>query len=195
MLIKNTLPLKRVLHAVGPRTSASTRASTRKWVLNVRYTYIHYYSHLSTHDSRPMHFSDVAARNTITKLSWQWYTVHDHCHIIALRYVTRAVAGPDTRTAFSYLPNTQLLNPFISWAFFSAATAEGKINGLIKQQTATFVCFHCEYHTLTCRIGPPSNRHQIRNVWQADGALQHRLITLMQVKPFRDYQLLRFKVS
>ena len=40
VLIKNTLPLKRVLHAVGPRTSASTRASTRKWVLNVRYAYI-----------------------------------------------------------------------------------------------------------------------------------------------------------
>ena len=33
-------PLKRVLHAVGPRTSASTRASTRKCVLNVWYAYI-----------------------------------------------------------------------------------------------------------------------------------------------------------
>ena len=106
---------------------------------------------------------------------------------------TRAVAGPDTRTVLSYLSNTQLLNPFISRAFFSAATAEGKINGFIKQQTVTFV--HCEYHTLTCRIGLPSNRHQIHNVWQADEALQHCVIALMQVKPFRNYQQLRFKVS
>ena len=36
VLIKNTLPLKRVLHAVGPRTSVSTRASTRNQRVNFR---------------------------------------------------------------------------------------------------------------------------------------------------------------
>ena len=34
VLIKSTLPLKRILHMVGPRTSASTRATTRNQSVN-----------------------------------------------------------------------------------------------------------------------------------------------------------------